>query len=315
MLKRLGILCLFILTFTGLIACSDETTPNTNEENVEIEEVEAETKEDMEEEPKKEAGSKPEEDDEEVDGEELVEPDTKEVQKLVQDTINNIYDVMEDEADKVGRYSWTNEEEYKAMQSEIINNAVKPLGQYITESSIEKYAEVITELITCECDSMLAFNTRDTLAGFTVTDYTEDSMEAESITVNEIGLDEIGWKSDWKFVKEDEQWKLQEHTYTFPNYPGEPVDEDKLLDVTFEDIEESFLIYDSEKQSYTDEFIPIEFVEYIEKEGVRYLVIQMPDKEYPDMGYESRSYIVYNTELGIEDTELTEAYNQQNNCQ
>lgn len=288
MLKKLSIICLFTLTITGLIACSTDNPTSTDEESPDVE--------------TKESEEAPEE-------KELVEPDNEETQQLVIDTINNIHKVMREEVDKVGY--WETEKEYKENAKKISENAEEPLKKYIAKPSINKYAEEIAEVMTCQCDSMLTFRVQDAFAGFKITDFSENTFKAESITVNETGLDEIGWKSNWSFVKEDGDWKLREHTYTFPDYPDadEPVDKDKFLNFTFEDIEKSFRIYDSEREEYTEEYIPIEFVEEFEDGGVRYLVIQMPDETPEDRGREPGMYIVYNTELGIEDIEFTEEYN------
>lgn len=288
MLKKLSIICLFILTITGLIACSSDDSVSTDEEAPDVE--------------TKESEEVPEE-------KELVEPDDEETQQLVIDTINNIHKVMREEIDKVGY--WETEKEYKQNIKIISENAKKPLEKYIAKPSIKKYAEEIAEVMTCQCDSLLTFRVQDVFAGFKVTDFSENTFKAESITVNETGLDEIGWKSSWSFVKEDGDWKLREHTYTFPDYPDldDPVDKDLFLNFTFEDIEKSFRIYDLDKEEYTEEYIPIEFIEEFEDDGVRYLVIQMPDETYTDQGREPGTYIVYNTELGIEDIEFTEEYN------
>lgn len=288
MVKKLGIICLFILTIIGLIACSTDDSTSTDEEAPDVE--------------TKESEETPEE-------KELIEPDDEETQQLVIDTIDNIHKVMSEEVDKVGY--WETEKEYKQNVKKISENAEKPLGKYIAKPSIKKYAEEIAEVMTCQCDSMLTFRVQDAFAGFKVTDFSENTFKAESITVNETGLDEIGWKSNWSFVKEEGDWKLREHTYTFPNYPepDEPVNKDKFLNFTFEDIEKAFRIYDSDKEEYTDEYIPIEYVEEFEDDGVRYLVIQYPEETYSDQGREPGTYIVYNTELGIEDIEFTEEYN------
>lgn len=104
MVKKLGIICLFILTIIGLIACSTDDSTSTDEEAPDVE--------------TKESEETPEE-------KELIEPDDEETQQLVIDTIDNIHKVMSEEVDKVGY--WETEKEYKQNVKKISENAEKPL--------------------------------------------------------------------------------------------------------------------------------------------------------------------------------------------
>lgn len=278
MCRKIGVLSLFLLIVIGLTACSDDR-PLTTEKAPDT----SETKE-----------VKPKE--------KLIEPDAVKIQEMAENIIENIHKVMKQRANS--RDDWLMVEEMKeTIIEEEIEKSLKPLSKYVAVDSAEKYADEFLEALTCHCDSFLLFSERDVKAGFTVTNYTKDTIEAESITVNEVGLYETGWKSYWTFTKENGLWKLLEHEFTFPDYDSDP------LDVTFEDIEYSFFEYGSEHEGYTDKVIPVQFVEYIEVEGERFLVIQMPDRENTGDSQASTAYVVYNTELGIEDPELTEEYN------
>lgn len=304
MWNKKSILFLFAIIFLVLTACTNEKTTTTDKSTKEAESnVEEIDSKDEPEDKAEENTKKTEEQHEEQVEEEPVEPSTEEIQAIVKNTVNNVHKVMSERANS--RDDWLMEDdERKQLLKDEAKKSLQPLSEHIAKESTGKYAAAFLEAMTCHCDAYLLFSERDTRAGFTVTDYTDDTFEAESITVNEMGLYDVGWKSNWTFKKDNGDWKLFDHEFTFPDY------DDFDLDVTFEDIEHSFLEFDIEKERYSDEIIPIEFVEYVKRENVTYLVIQMPYEEYEGIGNEPGAYIVYNTELGIEDWEMTEEYNQ-----
>src|SRR5699024_12203524 len=141
-----------------------------------------------------------------------------------------------------------------------------PLSKYIITDFSYDVAEEFLEYLNCECDAQLPFYATDLLTRFDVKEHTNDSIIVESITLGD-GVLHGTSPGRWFLKREDNTWKLDDYEYIDYNY------ETHDFQITFEDIEDSFYVYDNK-----DEKIPVEFVEYYEENGIQYLVISYPEK-------------------------------------
>lgn len=214
------------------------------------------------------------------------------VKEIMVETVDKIGGLIEKVSDS--RNDWITEEREQIIHEEA-TKLVKPLSKYMNEDIAYETAAEFLEWMNCECDAGLPFTSFDLNVGFKITELTTEEIQAESINLGDGMLYDIGVKHAWHFFNDNGEWKLYEHGYI--------VTDD--FNLTFEDIEHSFFKYDEKRNRYTDEIIPIEFVEHFKDEGNNYLVIRYPRKHSPYYG----QYEVYNTKTASLDMQMTELYN------
>lgn len=187
----------------------------------------------------------------------------EEVQRMMMYMFDEILELTRKSADS--RNDWITENRDRAIHEES-TKLDKPLSKYIVNDFTYDVAKELLEYLNCECDARLPFYSTDLLTRFDVQEQRNDSIIIESITLGN-GVLHGTLQTRWLLKWEDDSWKLDDYEYIDHNY------ETHDFQITFEDIEDSFYVYDKK-----DEKIPVEFVEYYEENGMRYLVIRYPEK-------------------------------------
>lgn len=203
------------------------------------------------------------------------------LQRIMEGTVKKIHKMMTKEQDT---HDWFMlEDEDPDEFADELKRIKYSLSAFITDDYLDKQARELLEVYTCYCDSYFVFDEKDTLAGFELTELTNDTFKAETITLDD-GFYGVGWTNEWSFKKEDGAWKLDNFDYTFAD--------DEPLQLTYKDIEHSY--YNEE----TGKLEAINFVEYINVDDVQHLVIQR----------KSGDIEIYNTETGVMNFTAMEEY-------
>lgn len=287
-----------------LIACSNEEPIKVTRDKAEVENIRYAKLLDKEEDEKAKDASLKDKKQEDLPKKDGIFRSGKELQsaegKLKDEEVQAMMVYMFDEIHALTRKSsdsrndWLTENREKAVREEA-KKLEKPLANYIVKDFTNEVAAELLEYFNCECDMQAPFHASDLYSRFDVKEQKDDTIIVESITLGDGVLHGTSY-GRWYLQQEDNRWKLADYEYV--NY-----DESHDFKLTFEDIEDSFYVYDKK-----DEKIPVEFVEYYEADGLRYLVIRYPEKYTED--YFSGPYRVYNTFTASLEDQITREYNE-----
>jgi len=309
-MKKWLILSVFSVLLILLIGCSNDALVITKQERLteqpityakllDVEEIESKNAKLTEKDKKdKQTTNKARKKKQLASGKELQMADGKlqdeEVQKMMMYMFDEVLELTRKSADS--RNDWITENRDRAIHEES-TKLQKALSKYIVRDFTYDLAAEFLEYLNCECDAQLPFYSTDLLTRFEVMEQTDDSILVESITLGDGVLHGTSY-GRWFLKQEDNVWKLDDYEYI--NY-----DETHDFKITFEDIENSFYVYDKK-----DEIIPVEFVEYFEANSVRYLVIRYPEK-YLNVEYDNEPYRVINTFTASLEDSITREYNEE----
>jgi len=221
-----------------------------------------------------------------------------EVRKLMIYVAESVYflGLEESESRRDEIYSTDMEKRDEAIK-EGAKSLVKPFSEFIVSERAGEMAADFMERLNCECDWELPFEIWDLHAGFKLIEFNKDSFIVESMDVdNQLYGD--GLIFEWEFKREDGKWK-------FANRKAFGLEQLGDLKLTFEDLENAFFDIDFSQGKYEEELIPVEFVEYFEENGVRYLVVYFPASRYMD-----EHYRIYDTQTTL--SESVDTYEKKN---
>lgn len=119
-----------------------------------------------------------------------------------------------------------------------------------------KSLKIFLEYLNCECDAQLLFYSTELFTRFEIKEQGDDSIIVESITLGDGVIHGTSF-GRWFLRLEDNIWKLDDYEYVAYD------DETHDFQITFEDIENSFYVYDNKNEK-----IPVKFIEYYESNGV-----------------------------------------------
>lgn len=184
----------------------------------------------------------------------------------------------------------------------------KDLQPFVAEESIDQIANRIIDHNTLleEWDHPIRFRPSDVWSGFTIHEHTDEMLEIETKTINIGDFYDTGWKNNWSLVLEDNEWKISQHEFNFPEHEGSD-----NVNTTFEDIQYTYFYYDFDQEAYELEEFPLKFVEEYEGNyGYRYIVVEVEPwgKDYYQML--QGEYSVFSVDFGFEHKYETMNYNE-----
>ena len=206
--------------------------------------------------------------------------DNEKLKHNLNSTVKQIHTFMSEEQDT---HDWFMlEEEHPNKFKKELNRIKQPLSAFIADSALKEQAQTLLKVYSCYCDNYFIYEPKDTKISFEVTEKTDDMFKAETITLDD-GYG-TGWTNKWAFKKENDEWKLSNYDYVLPD--------EEPLQLTYEDLEDA---YDDPE---TEESEAIKFLEYIDIEDIRHLVIQRENKDIE----------IYNTNTGVMNYTAMEEY-------